>query len=217
MNDLDMKDLTFKFKDALVYVLGALFTAFGVVMLLKSDLGVTSWDVLHTALYTVTPLTFGLALLLVSALITSFIIFYRKDFRYLFLVVPFIIVGIFIDIFNEIVFVDFAPNGGIQIFVFMLGLLIIPLGGTMLIISRYPAGIYDELMLVLMKLFKTRNIAVIRFFMELTPVLLGVSLTFLFKQTIGELYFGTPITVIMMGPLLQLYIKIYRRLKDGNQ
>ncbi len=217
MNDLNMKDLKFDLKEAIIYLLGALVTAFGVVMLFRSDLGVTSWDVLHTALYQVSPLTFGLAFTLVSGLIASFIIYIRNDFRYAFLIIPFIIVGLFIDLFNEVIFVNFTPEGMMQIFIFLIGVLMIPLGGTMLILSKYPAGIYEEFMLVLMKLFKTRNFILIRFFMELTPVLIGVLLTFIFKQSIGELYFGTPITVIAMGPLLQIYIKIYRRLKDGNQ
>ncbi len=217
MNDLNMKDLKFDLKEAFIYLLGALVTAFGVVMLFRSDLGVTSWDVLHTALYKVSPLTFGIAFTLVSGLIAAFIIYIRNDFRYGFLIIPFIIVGLFIDLFNEIIFVNFHPEGFVQIFIFMVGILMIPLGGTMLIISKYPAGIYEEFMLVLMKLFKTKNFILIRFFMELTPVVIGVLLTVLFRQSIGELYFGTPITVITMGPLLQIYIKIYRRLKDGNQ
>ncbi len=217
MIDLELKDLKFTVKDALIYLFGALVTAFGVVMLLRSGLGVTSWDVLHTALYSVTPLTFGTALLTVSALITAYVILYNRDWRYLFLAIPFVLVGGFLDFFNEILFAGFNPDGYSQFAVFFLGLFILPIGGAMLIVSRYPAGIYEELMLVLMKQFKTRNIALVRFFMELTPVLIGVGLTLLFKGNAGELYFGTPITVIMMGPLLQTYLKIYRRLTDGNQ
>ncbi len=217
MKDLDMKDLQFKWKDSLIYLVGAFITALGVVLLLKSNLGVTSWDVLHTAIYTVTPLTFGTSLFIVSMLITLFVIFYHKDWRYLFLIVPFVLVGLFLDLFNEILLVDFIPKGYGQLASFVFGLILLPAGATMLIMSRYPAGIYEELMLVLMKIFKTKNIAAVRFFMELTPVLIGVSLTAIMVGDLGQLHFGTPITVILAGPLLQLYIKIYRRLTDGNQ
>ncbi len=210
------KDRLLYIKEGIVYFLGAVLTALGLVMLLRSDLGMPPWDILHLAIAEVTPLTFGMAIQAVSIIITAFIVFYRKKTKYLFMIVPFLLVGWLIDLFNLYIFAGLTPDGYARLFFFFLGLGLLPLGSVLLIISIFPAGIYDELMLVLMRIFKTRKIALVRVIMEATPVLLGLIITLSLRGTTGSFYYGTFIIVVLAGPLIQLYIKFIRRHADAH-
>ncbi|MFP4078909.1 MAG: YczE/YyaS/YitT family protein, partial [Candidatus Izemoplasmataceae bacterium] len=174
-----------------IYVMGAMIIAFSVVMLIRSDLGTTPWDVLHVAIATVTPMTVGMATIFVAASITAFIIWVRKSWRYLLMAVPIVLVGIFIDFFNLVLLDEFTPEGMTQMAAFLAGAALMPLGGVLLVISKYPAGVFEELMLVIMKMLKTRKLIRVRILLELSPVVIGVLLTGFFKGTIGSLYLGT--------------------------
>ncbi len=196
--------------DGIFYFVGAVLIAFGIVMIIRSNLGTSPWDTLHVALAEVTPLTVGMAIILVTFSLTFFIIVVRKSHRYLFMVIPIVLVGLLIDFFDLVVFDGFVPEGYAQLGTFFLGLFTVPFGAAMHIVSRFPAGVFDEFMLVLMKLFKTRNMILVRILMEATPVLIGVLLTGYFKGNIGSLYFGTVIFVVLAGPLLRMYIKLIR-------
>jgi len=201
---------------AVLYVLGALFIALAVVLIVKSELGTTPWDTLHVAISTVSPLTLGMATILVAVSITIFVIWYRKSWRYLLMAIPIIIVGSFIDLLNLYILDEFVPVGNVRMVTFLFGSLLLPLGGVFLIISKYPAGVFDELMLALMKIFKTRKMLFVRILLELSPIVIAVLLTGLFKGTLGSLYIGTAFLVIIIGPMMQFYINIIRRIKDED-
>ena len=200
-----------------LYLLGAMVIAFSVVMLIRSDLGTTPWDVLHVALATVTPMTVGMATIFVAVSITAFIIWARKSWRYLFMGIPIVLVGLFIDVFNLVILEDFTPEGTTQMIAFMGGAVLMPLGGVLLIISKFPAGVFEELMLVLMKMLKTRKLIKVRILLELSPVIIGVLLTGFFEGTIGSLYLGTAFLVLTTGPFIQLYLTIIRRTIHEDQ
>ncbi len=210
-------DFSFDLKDAILYYLGTLLISSGVVFIFKSDLGVSSWDVLHTAIMLATPLTFGMAIILISTLITAFVVLYNKTPGYLFMIIPFVLVGLQVDIFDQVILEDYGPTGALRYVTFLGGLLLIPLGTVFLMLSKYPAGIYDELMLTLMRIFNTNRLAVVRVIMESTPVALGVLISATFAGTIGNLHYGTLVIVATAGPLIQGYLILYRRLKHGDQ
>lgn len=201
---------------ALIYVLGALFIALSVVLIVKSELGTTPWDTLHVAIERVTPLTLGMATVSVALAITIFVIWYRKSWRYLLMAIPIVLVGSFIDVFNLYILNDFIPVGNMRMLAFLIGSLLLPLGAVFLIISKFPAGVFDELMLALMKIFKTRKMLFVRLLLELSPVVIGVLLTGLFKGTLGSLNIGTAFLVLVMGPMMQFYMTIIRRLKNED-
>ncbi len=207
-----MKPTTKRLLDASLYVLGSLIIALGVVILMKTGLGMSTWDTLHYAVRATTPLSFGMAIVAVTLLLLLFIIAVRKDPKYLFMIIPFVLVGLFVEFFERIVFSGFDPEGMTGFWLFIYGLLSIPLGASFHVVSRFPAGVYDELMLVLMKLFKTRRLALVRILMEAAFVLFAVLLTGFFEGTIGALNFGTPLFVVLAGPLLRIYINLIGRI-----
>ena len=140
------------------YLIGMVFISFGVVMMLRSDIGLSSWDTLHYSIHRLTGITVGTAIIIVAVLFTIYITIANYKWKYMVMIIPVLIVGGLVDYFNLILFVSFEPSLLItRILSYTLGLFLVPLGGTLLIISTFPAGVFDEFMLTIMRKFKTDN------------------------------------------------------------
>lgn len=200
-----------------LYLLGTTITALGIVLIINANLGVSPWDVLHIAVATISPLTIGQAIQVVSLFLTLLIIIGRRHIRFIAMAIPFIIVGNLVDLFNIYLLSDFDPQGFMRLIIFLIGLLVIPFGSALMIITPYPAGIYDELMLLMMHIFKTTKMGYMRIALELIPMSLGVSITLIARQSFGALHIGTLIFILLMGPMIQIYLNMLRRHKHGNQ
>ena len=211
-----MKPCQLSKKNTIFYFFGALFIAIGVVLVIRSRLGTSPWDALHYALSVVTPMTIGLATIFVASVATAIVILIQKKSKYLFMAIPIVIVGAFIDLFDLVILSNFEPSGVMQGVSFFAGILLMPLGGALLMMSTYPAGVFDELMLALMRVFKTNNLVGVRIALETVPLSIALLLTLSFHQSFGMVNVGTAIFILTIGPLLQLYIKLIRRLDNGN-
>ena len=118
-----------------------------------------------------------------------------------------------IDFFNEIVFVDFAVTTLLnRTALYIVGLFALPFGGALLIISTYPAGVFDELMLLIMKLAKSNKMTKIRVIMELTAVSLAIIFGLLAGIGFGMVNIGTLIFSLSVGVLIKLYLKLFERI-----
>jgi len=198
-------------KRIIFYLLGSFFIGFGVVLIIKSDLGTSPWDTLHVAISLVTPLTIGMAAQVVALLVTAAVTLYHKNTKYLFMVIPILLVGWVIDLFDLIILEGFNPQGMLALVPFLTGLMIVPLGGALLLESKFPAGVFDELMLVVMRVAKTEKLAKTRIVLESVPVVLALIITLIAFGSIGSIHIGTIVFVVSVGPLLQYYLKFLRR------
>jgi len=195
------------------YLLGSIFIAFGVVMLIRSNIGLSSWDTLHYSLHKLLNITVGTATILVASSVTFFIVITKKELHYFFMAVPIILVGGMIDLFNEVIFVDFAVSTMMsRILLYGVGLFVLPMGGALLIISTYPAGVFDELMLLIMKLSNSNKMTKIRVIMELSAVTLAIILGFMAGIGFGMVSIGTLIFSLSVGVLIKLYLKLFERI-----
>lgn len=186
--------------------------ALGVALVVRSELGTSPYDTLHVAIYQTTPLTIGQATILVALLTTFLVMVLQKHIKYLFMAIPIFIVGGFIDLFDVVLLSNFYPEAFItRGILFILSLLLLPLGGALLIISTYPAGVFDELMIALMRLFKTKHMIKLRILIDISFLLIALALTLSVNQNIGSLQIGTFIFILGIGPLLKHYLKIFRR------
>ena len=197
----------------IIYLLGCTLLALGIVLIIRSELGTTPWDTLHVALSEITVLTIGYATIFVSSSIIIFVVLYEKNLKYFAMAVPVFIVGNLIDLFDRFVFASFYPTQfSIQSSVFIIGILILPLGGSLLILSKYPAGVLEEFMYTLMRVFKTKRMVITRLFLDATPLILGIILSLVFLNNFGTAHLGTLVFVVSAGPLIKLYLSIFRRL-----
>jgi len=203
-------NMVFSIKNIAFYLLGMIVISFAVVMMLRSLLGVSSWDTLHYSLHKLTGITVGDATIWVALTFTLLVIIGNRDIKYIGMAIPIIIVGNLIDVFNLNLLVNYIPkNIFLRIFTYIIGLLTLPLGGSLLIISSFPAGVFDEFMLTLMKLFKSDKLVLIRVIMELSAVTLALILGFIAGIQFGMFNIGTLIFSISVGVLVKFYLKLF--------
>lgn len=203
----------FRWYRVLKYIFGMVFIALGVVLVLKSDLGNSTWDTLHYALSELLQITIGTATIVVAMIFVVLVIVMNKSLKYLFMCIPILVVGPLIDIFNDVIFVNLLPTMFIQqLLLFLLGLLILPLGGALLIISTYPAGVFDEFMLAIMRITKSDNLVKIRVIMEVSAVTAALIIGLLAGIGRGKIYYGTIVFALSMGPIIKIYLKALERI-----
>ncbi len=203
-------------KDIIFYFLGANFIALGVVLMIKSTLGTGPWDSFFVALARITPLTIGSSAIVALFVITMGVVLVRKQGRYLFIFAPIIVVGALIDVYDLIVLASYEPQALGRLWPFLYGILTVPLGGALLMQTRLPAGVFEEVMLLVMDRFKTEKMGLVRIIMELVPVILALSITLSVFNDWGTLQWGTLVYVLSAGPLIQFYHTHLRRLSHAS-
>jgi uncharacterized membrane protein YczE len=203
-------NMVFSIKNISFYLLGMIIISFGVVMMLRSLLGVSSWDTLHYSLHKLTGITVGDATIYVALTFTVFVTVGNKDLKYIGMAIPIFVVGNLIDLFNLNLLLNYLPkNIFLRILTYIIGLFTLPLGGSLLIISSYPAGVFDEFMLTLMRVFKTEKLILIRIIMELSAVTLAIVLGFMAGIQFGMFNIGTLIFSVCVGMLIKFYLKLF--------
>lgn len=190
-----------------MYGLGTMIIAFGVVMVIKSDLGTGPWDTVFIVLARrIDGLTIGLSAILVTSLLTIITTALRQDITLLAMIVPIVFVGGFIDLFNLVLFDGFTPVGMLRAGVYGLGVALVPLGGALLVVSQYPAGVFEEMTLLLRDLFHLNHLFSARMMIELFPVILSATLAWIWFNDFGAISIGTLGFIVFIGPLFQWYL-----------
>lgn len=203
----------------LIYITAFFAIAFGVVFCLRSGIGLSTWDTLHYALYKlmtitlgVTQFTIGHATILVAMTFTFAIIILNKNFKYIFMAIPIFVVGPLIDVVNLDWLKDFAVTElYYQIPIYIAGLVLLPLGGALLIISKFPAGVFDEFTLSMMRVFKTENLVKTRVIIEISAVLTALIIGLLAGIGLGQIRIGTIIFSLSVGSILKLYLLFFTK------
>lgn len=206
--------------NVLKYLIGMVAIAFGVVFMIRSDIGNSSWDTLHVSLeallhgtLNIEWFTIGWATIFVATIFTIMVIALTNNFKYLFMFIPIFSVGSIIDVVNLQILVNFVPEEfWIRLIAYLLGILLLPLGGALLIASTYPAGVFDEFMFAVAAKLKTKKIIKIRVIMELTAVLTAFTIGQLAGIGFGNIGVGTLIFALFVGTILKYILKIMERI-----
>lgn len=207
-----------KLSRLLEYGAGMFFIAFGVTFMLKSNLGNSSWDTLHYSMEHLFNISFGTAMIIVAMIFTVIIIILNKSLKYLLMAIPIVIVGPLVDLTNNIFNSTVVPESLVlQIIYFLIGLLALPLGGAFLLISTYPAGVFDEFNLAVVRKLKLKSLVPTRVIMELSAVALAGVLGYLAgfelnDLTFGKIGIGTIVFALLIGFCLKTYLKIFERI-----
>lgn len=203
----------FTFVAVLKYTVGMFLIAIGVSFYVRSTVGLSSWDTLHYSLDNLLPITFGQANMIVSTTITLLTITLQKNLKYLVMLLPIFIVAMLIDLFNDIVFAEMVLGTPVlNILGYVIALSILPLGGSFMIISGLPAGVFDEFMIAVMKVFKTNKIVLVRAIIELTIVALAILFGFIGGIGFGLVSIGTLIFSVLVGWYIKQYLKMFERI-----
>ena len=202
--------------------------------LLRASLGVGAWDatnfnlndmitlLINNAFDANINITYGTTAFVISMILLLFVILYKGFQKKHYLVFASIFfMSLSIDLWNLLILSSFNPEDiYIRWLLFVLSVLILPLGLALLIQSKLAASVYDEFTMVAGELLKIKKFSISKMIIEI----LGVLLAFIFSvvthlvQTegiyysiMGHLNFGTAILTLTIGPLIGLYINIFEK------
>lgn len=174
-----------------IFVLGLLIMTLGIVLVIQANLGSAPWDILNIGLHIQFGLTIGRWAIIVGFLILLIATILSKKLPPFGALLNMVLVGIFIDFFLLLPFIN-TPSTLIQRWMmFLIGLLIMGYGMGIYISAKLGAGPRDSLMIVLSDKFGG-SIAKTRLFMEAIVLIIGWILG-------GPVSWGTVIYAILIG------------------
>ena len=218
-----------------LYVLGFFVIGLCVNVMNASNLGVGAWDTvtinLRHFMHNVVGwqwVTIGMMSFLVSSIIWTIVMNYRRKKRYIFMLVPMLLVFIFIDFWNLVIFQDRIV--GIDMFVsgtyllqndiwqyvfFVIGSFILPLGLVLVVKSGFPAFVFDELMLMFVEKLKAKKITYIRLTIEFIGITIGTIFGFfafynIGLEGLGSVNVGSFVFTLFFSPIMAMWFRILK-------
>ncbi|STO31775.1 Uncharacterized BCR, YitT family COG1284 [Fusobacterium necrogenes] len=190
-------------KEAIRYLklfLGLFICALGCIIILKSNLGLAPWDVLHQGISKITGITIGQASINLGVIIVLIDIFLGQPIG-IGTILNFIFIGFFMDL---IIFMDFIPmfeSWFFKVLELLIGIFLYSYGTYLYMIQGMGCGPRDGFMQILTKKFN-KPISIVKNGIEIIAFLIGWLMG-------GKLGIGTIITALIMGIFLQWIFKFY--------
>ena len=200
----------------IIYLFGLLVMSLGIVLLILADLGPSPWDVLHVGLYYKFGLTIGSWNIIAGFFILGVSAMISKSIPQFGAFLNMILVGLFIDMYLMIPFLQTPSSLTGKVVMFAVALLINCYGMGLYISAQLGAGPRDSLMLAITS--KTGwKVGKVRSTMEVLVLIIGWQLG-------GPLFWGTIVISLMIGviagfslPQCQRFTNfILQRLKKNN-
>ncbi|MBN2540516.1 MAG: hypothetical protein JXB08_03220 [Bacilli bacterium] len=206
----------------LFYLLGFIVIGLGVNVMKASTLGNGAWDTVTINVrdflwrnLNQTWVTLGMISFTVSIIIMAIVLIYRKNVKFLFMLIPIALVALSIDFWNLVVFQEReAMTLGYQILFYIVGILLLPLGLTLVVKSGFPAFVFDELMLMFVKIFKAKRITYVRLGIELLGITIGAIFGYLayyaLNGSFGAVDVGSFIFTLTLSPTMTVYFLLLK-------
>lgn len=219
------RKIEFTFRNISFYLGGFFFIGLGVNLLLRAELGAGAWDTVNYNFQAIFPsLTLGMCSLIFSIIIWGIVMAYRRKVKFLLMIIPLIFVSLSIDLWDIVIFNDLMPGSLTLQFVWaILGAVLLPLSLSFVIASNFPAFVFDELMIMVQDIFKTKGVGGVRVGIEVFAIVLAIVFWFIADVEIdpndisgadiglGAVSYGTFIISITIGPLIQIYLKVLEK------
>ncbi|WP_170843779.1 YczE/YyaS/YitT family protein [Mesobacillus persicus] len=181
------------FPRVFIYLVGLLVMALGIVFLLKSDLGVPPWDVLHVGLFYNFGLTIGSWSIIAGLVILTISAIIAKEIPQIGAFANMLLVGTFIDLYLILPFINTPDHLIGRVIMFAFGLLFLGYGMGIYISAQFGAGPRDSLMIAISE--KTGwSIRTVRSVIEIVALVIGWRLG-------GPVFWGTIIFSLSIGPI----------------
>lgn len=209
------------------YLFGFLLMGFSINIMKASNLGNGAWDTAFINMryffnntLNVHWISVGIVSFIISTFLMIIVISYRKKMIYLLMVLPILLLALSIDFWNIIFFKDQLADQIIyQLIFYTLGLLLLPLGLTLIVKSSFPAIVFDELMLMFVKITKAKRITIIRLIIEALGLGIGVLFGYLtfyhVDGSFGSVNIGSFILTFTIGPIMSFYYKVLNIPKES--
>ena len=191
-----------------LYVSGVLVLVLGINVLLRSTLGAGAWDTVTNNFSELIGTTLGIASVIINITVLSFVVIYNKHLKYLSILIPIFSLALVIDFWDILILGDLVITDlWLQVIFYIGGAVILSLGLSLMIVSRFPAMVYDELTISLMRLFKIKKFFTMRIMIELFAIVLATIFGFLAGIRFGAVNFGSFLLAVALGPIITLHMK----------
>lgn len=213
MNVLVLKNKWFYVR-IMMYLLGMFIAGGGVNLILRSTIGAGSWDAVNDHSRILFGITLGTASLITNFTILTFILIYRKNLKYLIVIIPIFGIATMMDIWDIVILNDINPTGLFeQILWFILGSTLLPFGLSLMITTKFPSMVYDEMTFAFMDILHINNFLKVRVGVELLAVLIAITQGLIIGIGLGSVSIGTVILAITIGPMIDYFIKLVNKIK----
>ena len=91
-------------------------------------------------------------------------------------------------------------------------MLLLPLGGSLIIITKLPAAVYDELMLAVMSKTNSTRLPIVRSIIELTVILIALIIGIIGGIGTGRIGAGTLVFALVIGWMIRFYLTLFERM-----
>ena len=180
---------------------GFFLAALGIVFMIKANLGLSPWDVLHQGITKVMPITMGQANIVVGIIVVISSVFLGVKIG-IGTILNTIFIGIFIDLITMMNIISLVDNLFIGIVMLVIGMVFMGLGTCIYLSCELGCGPRDGLMTALTRITK-KPVKVIRTTIEVCALICG----WLLGGYVGT---GTIITAIGLGYIIQMWCKILK-------
>lgn len=194
------------------FTIGAFVLSYGIDITRLAHLGLSPWDVLHEGIALISPISFGVATIVVGIvlIVAAHFLGIRPRFG---TIVNMVIIGIMIDVilvWNLIPLPDTVsralglPFTGVRYGYVIIGAVVLGIGTAWYVTANLGAGPRDSLMLGLAHR-SGWQVGTVRTLMEGTALLAGWAIG-------GPVGVGTIISALLMGWTIQGALAVFRRL-----
>ncbi len=190
----------------LFYVLGLFIIAFGINLIIRTNLGAGPWDTVNYNLRELTGITLGTAGFLINTSIILFVVWYNKNPKFFISMIPVVTLSFFIDVWDIIIFGDYYPEGLIfRLILIIIGVVLLTFGLATVVMTRFPAMVFEELTFVMMKLFRTKSFLAARIFIEAFAITLASIIGFIAGVRFGAVGPASVIMAGLIGPMVSFH------------
>ncbi|MGL5346273.1 MAG: YczE/YyaS/YitT family protein [Peptostreptococcaceae bacterium] len=154
--------------------IGLFLVSLGGVLMINANVGMVSWDVLHSGVSKVSGVSIGQAIILVNIIMTIIGVILKEKIG-IGTLCNIIFIGVFVDFIKNINIVPMNNNFIIGFFMMNLGMIIMALGTVMYISCELGCGAKDSVTMGLTKLLN-RPVKAIRSTLELIAIVVGIIL-----------------------------------------
>jgi uncharacterized membrane protein YczE len=181
--------------------LGLFVCSLGIIIIIKSNLGFSPWDVLHQGISKVSSLTIGQASIFVGFIVITLDFFLGERIGSG-SILNIIFLGTFMDLILSLDIVPLGTGISVGIFMMFLGIFILSVGCYLYISTGLGCGPRDALMVALTKKTKL-SVGAVRNIIEISVLTAGYLLG-------GYAGVGTIITALFTGSFIQGVFKLFK-------
>jgi len=209
-------------KNVAYYLLGFVVLGLAVNIMNTSGLGVGAWDTVTINLRSFFQIkvgwefvSIGMMSLLVSSIVFTIVMLYRKDKRLVFMLVPIALVALFIDIWYFLLFEPIElQQFAWQLAFYVTGSLLLPLGLTLIVKSTFPAFVFDEWMKVIVDITNAKRMLYPRLAIEALGIAIGAVFGYLtFYATEGDfgaVDIGSFVFALTLSPIMHMWFTVLK-------